>query len=166
MAASSSSVGVTTDLTQGIQQNRRDGAPNAELRSALLALIDEADGEIPRARRNVEWYAAMMDRVPAGKAAHDGPDAGARIGRIRSDRRGHVSLAQSLAPDGAHRRSVAAAAEQSLATPQQPPAAPAADPEERQKAATERSKAAYGNVEALGLPMGWVRDDGTDEEGT
>ncbi len=160
----SSSVGVTTDLTQ-IRKTVAT-VPNAELRSALLTLIDEADGDILRARRNVEeWYEAMMDRVSGWyKRRTTVLMLALGFGVSAAINADTISLAQSLARDGALRRSVAAAAEQSLATPQQPPGAPAADPEERDKAATERLKAAYGNVEALGLPMGWVRDDGTDEE--
>jgi hypothetical protein len=74
-----------------------------------------------------------------------------------------IALARSLARDGALRQSVAAAAQQSLVAPP-PPAAPAADPQERDQAAAERLKAAYGSVEALGLPLGWVRGSGSDED--
>ena len=56
-------VGVTADLKQ-IRAAVAAHVPNSELRTALLTLIDEADGDIMRARKNVEeWYEAMMDRV-------------------------------------------------------------------------------------------------------
>ena len=159
-----SSVGVTTDL----EQIRRavTTVPNAELRTALLTLIDEADGDILRARRNIEeWYEAMMDRVSGWyKRRTTVLMLALGFGVSAAINADTIALAQSLARDGALRRSIAAAAEQSLSTPPQPQAAPAADPQQRDKAATERLKAAYGNVEALGLPMGWVLEDAADED--
>ena len=54
--------GLTTDLSQIRASVAK--LPNPELRTALLTLIDEAGGNLARARRNVEeWYNAMMNRV-------------------------------------------------------------------------------------------------------
>ncbi|MGH9141052.1 MAG: hypothetical protein ACRD2I_07915, partial [Vicinamibacterales bacterium] len=55
--------GVTNDL-KAIREAVATHLPNAELRTAILTLIDEANGDIDRARRNIEdWYDGMMDRV-------------------------------------------------------------------------------------------------------
>ncbi len=157
------SIGLTMDLAQ-VRQAVASSVPNAELRTALLTMIDEADGDIARARRNVEeWYEGMMDRV-SGWYKRRTTVLMLALGfivaaAINADT---ISLARTLARDGALRRSVAAAAEQRLAVAPVPAAAAANTPEERDKAATERLRTAYGDVEALGLPIGWVRDNGAN----
>ena len=83
-------VGLTTDLKQ-VRQAVAKRVPNPELRTALLTLIDEADGDIVRARRNVEeWYEGMMDRVSGWyKRRVTGTDAGDGVSRGRGDQCGH-----------------------------------------------------------------------------
>jgi hypothetical protein len=61
--APAGNVGVTSDLKR-IREAVETQIPNQELKTALLTLIDEANGDLARARKNVEdWYDAMMDRV-------------------------------------------------------------------------------------------------------
>ncbi len=156
-------VGLTTDLKQ-VRQAVAKRVPNPELRTALLTLIDEADGDIVRARRNVEeWYEGMMDRV-SGWYKRRVTVLMLVMGflvaaAINADT---ISLAKALARDGALRRSVAAAAERRLEAAPMEAAAVATTPEQRDKAASERLRAAYGDVEALGLPLGWVGDTGSN----
>ena len=62
-AAGGAAAGVTADL-KAVRAAVATRLPNQELRTALLTLIDEAQGDIEKARRNIEeWYDGMMDRV-------------------------------------------------------------------------------------------------------
>ena len=182
--ATTGAVGVTADLKQ-IRAAVAAHVPNSELRTALLTLIDEADGDIVRARKNVEeWYEAMMDRVSGWYKRRTTVImlvlGFVVAGAINADT---ISLARTLARDGALRGSVAAAAESYLTPPPSttspattapattpptttPPAPatagvggaapPAETADERDEAATEALKDAYAAVDELGLPLGWV----------
>jgi hypothetical protein len=56
--APAGNVGVTSDLKR-IREAVETQIPNQELKTALLTLIDEANGDLARARKNVEdWYDA------------------------------------------------------------------------------------------------------------
>jgi hypothetical protein len=153
-------VGVTTDLKK-VRAAVTTSVPNSELRNALLTLIDEADGDIVRARKNIEeWYEAMMDRVSGWYKRRTAVlmlVLGVAVAAlINADT---ITLARALAQDSALRGSVAAAAEKRLATTPPDTASSALTPDQQDTAATARLKAAYGDVEALGLPIGWVRGD-------
>ena len=180
--AATGAVGVTADLKQ-IRAAVGAHVPNTELRTALLTLIDEADGDIVRARKNIEeWYEAMMDRVSGWYKRRTTVImlvlGFVVAGAINADT---ISLARTLARDGALRGSVAAAAERYLTPPPSttspattapattpptttaPPTAgvggaapPAETADERDEAATEALKDAYAAVDELGLPLGWV----------
>ncbi len=180
--AATGAVGVTADLKQ-IRAAVGAHVPNTELRTALLTLIDEADGDIVRARKNVEeWYEAMMDRVSGWYKRRTTVImlvlGFVVAGAINADT---ISLVRTLARDGALRGSIAAAAERYLTPPPSttspattapattpptttaPPTAgvggaapPAETADERDEAATEALKDAYAAVDELGLPLGWV----------
>ena len=116
--AATGAVGVTADLKQ-IRAAVGAHVPNTELRTALLTLIDEADGDIVRARKNIEeWYEAMMDRVSGWYKRRTTVImlvlGFVVAGAINADT---ISLARTLARDGALRGSVAAAAERYLTPP-------------------------------------------------
>lgn len=160
-----SPVGVINDLGR-VREIVAKTVPNVELRTALLTLIDEADGDLNRARQNVEeWYEAMMDRVSGWyKRRVTVLMLGLGFVVAAAINADTISLARSLANDGALRRSVAAVAEQRLTmSPGAQPVDAGATAEERDRAATARLRAAYGEVAALGLPIGWVRNDGGND---
>jgi len=113
--------------------------PNPELRTAILTLIDEADGDLDRARRNIEdWYDAMMGRVSGWYKRHTTVlmlALGCLVAAgINADT---VTIATALSNDAALRSAVVSAAEQRAATPL---TAPVTD----------------GAVDSLSLPLGWV----------
>ncbi len=116
--ATTGAVGVTAELKQ-IRAAVAAHVPNSELRTALLTLIDEADGDIVRARKNVEeWYEAMMDRVSGWYKRRTTVImlvlGFVVAGAINADT---ISLVRTLARDGALRGSIAAAAERYLTPP-------------------------------------------------
>jgi hypothetical protein len=113
--APAGNVGVTSDLKR-IREAVETQIPNQELKTALLTLIDEANGDLARARRNVEdWYDAMMDRVSGWykrRTAVIMLVLGFVVAAaVNADT---ISLAKALARDGALRRSIAGAAERHL----------------------------------------------------
>ena len=156
--------GITTDLKK-IREAIANHLPNEELRTAMLTLIDEAEGDIERARKNVEdWYNGMMDRV-SGWYKRRSAVILLVLGfivaaAINADT---ITIAKSLVRDGALRDSIVAAAEQRLATPPTPSPAPGgstpADRAAREQAAQENLRQAYADVNALGLPIGWTRQN-------
>ena len=162
--------GVTNDL-KTIRGAVAD-LPNEELRSALLTLIDEADGDLERARANVEqWYDSAMDRVSGWykrKAAYTMLALGVGMAAVLNA--DTINIATALARDSTLRTAVVAAAERRLDS-DQPVDAPAPAPgggantdtdtdtdtaEERDQEATEAVNAAYADVASLGLPIGWA----------
>lgn len=150
--------GVTNDL-KTIREAVATHVPNAELRTAILTLIDEADGDIDRARRNIEeWYEAMMDRV-AGWYKRRTTALMLALGfvlaaAVNAD---SVNLARTLARDGALRSSLVAAAQQRVASGRPGPMAGDSDPQARDAAASANLREVRADVESLGLPIGWVR---------
>jgi hypothetical protein len=160
--------GVINDL-QKIRAVVATSVPNRELRTALLTLIDEANGDIDKARKNIEeWYEAMMDRV-AGWYKRSTSVLLLLLGfgiaaLVNADT---ISIARTLARDGALRSSIVGAAQQRLETPLQTVAA-AADGEQagaadsaaaaaaRERVATENLRQARADIDALGLPLGWM----------
>ena len=152
---------MTTNL--GEIRNTVSQLPQQELKTALLTLIDEANGDLDRARANIEdWYETAMDRVSGWykrKTAYTMLAIG--IGMAAAINADTITLATALARNSALRSAVVTAAEQQLATPraadatagqQQTPADAAA----RDTAAAQAVARAHGNVQALGLPIGWT----------
>ena len=139
--------GVTADLKR-IRQAVDTQIPNQELKTALLTLIDEANGDLARARKNVEdWYDAMMDRVSGWykrRTAVIMLVLGFVVAAaVNADT---ISLAKALARDGALRQSIAGAAERHLESAL--PAMPAG--------------ASTGNVDSGNPPPAAARDATND----
>ena len=150
--------GVTNDLKK-IREVVATQVPNPELRTAILTLIDEAGGDIERARRNIEdWYEAMMDRV-SGWYKRRTAVLMLALGfllaaGVNAD---SISIARALGRDGALRSSLVAAAERRVATGL-PLVAPAgiSDAQARDDAAGENLRQVRADVDSMGLPIGWV----------
>lgn len=157
MATAGSNAGVTTNL-----RDIRDTVgklPQQELRTALLTLIDEANGDLDRARANIEgWYESAMDRVSGWykrKTGYVMLALGIAIAAvINADT---ITLATALARNSALRSAVVAAAEQRLAATDgaKPAGGGTTDPDAREAAAAQAVVQAHGAVNALGLPIGW-----------
>src|SRR5688572_11979847 len=154
--------GVSTDLNK-IRQTVSQ-LPNRELRVAMLTLIDEAHGDLDRARKNIEeWYEGMMDRVSGWYKRRTGVlmlILGFAIALvINAD---SINLAKALARDSALRSAVVRAAEQRLAAPTPAPQAelPASQDvtaaQARDAVATKNLEQVSSELNALGLPLGWV----------
>jgi hypothetical protein len=149
--------GVTNDLKQ-IREVVATQVPNPELRTAILTLIDEANGDLERARRNIEdWYNAMMDRV-SGWYKRRTTVLMLALGcllaaGVNADT---VTIATALSHDAALRSAVVSAAEQRAATPLSAPVTDSADPAARDRAATDSLMQGRAAVDSLGLPLGWI----------
>jgi hypothetical protein len=158
--------GVTNDL-KTIRATVAD-LPNEELRTALLTLIDEANGDLARARANVEqWYDSAMDRVSGWykrKTAYTMLALGVGMAAVLNA--DTINIATALSRDSTLRSAVVAAAEERIDTP--PPATgattPLASAEARDQAAADGLKTAYTDVAALGLPIGWVSTPANTED--
>ena len=149
--------GVTNELT--VVRGAVADLPNEELRTALLTLIDEADGDLARARANVEqWYDGAMDRVSGWyKRRTAFTMLALGVGMAAALNADTINIATALSRDATLRATVVAAAEERLGTtPESAAQAPAADADQRDQEATQAVKAAYADVAALGLPIGWV----------
>jgi hypothetical protein len=163
--------GVTTDL----REIRKTVAnlPQLELRTALLTLIDEANGDLDRARANIEdWYESAMDRVSGWykrKTAYTMLTLGIVVSAaINADT---INLATALARNSALRSAVVSAAERRMAASsppggqeQQKPPAGTADAAAREAAAAQAMARAHGDVKALGLPIGWKGSGASDDD--
>jgi hypothetical protein len=156
-APASGSAGVTTDV-KAVRAVVATHLPNRELRTALLTLIDEAQGDIEKARRNIEeWYDGMMDRV-SGWYKRRTTVLMLLLGFVVAAvvNADTINIANALARDGALRSSLVAAAEQRIRTPVSTTTA-GGTPEEVDAQATRNLHGAYDAVNALGLPIGWTR---------
>jgi hypothetical protein len=158
--ASEAGGGVSNDLNKIRQAVTQ--LPNQELRTAMLTLIDEAHGDLDRARRNIEdWYEGMMDRVSGWYKRRTGVLMlllGFVIAfAINAD---SINLAKALARDSALRSAVVRAAERRLAAPEAQAESQAQQnvtPEQAaDDAATRNLQQVSGELNALGLPLGWV----------
>ena len=117
-AAGTGAAGVTADL-KAVRAAVATHLPNRELRTALLTLIDEAQGDVEKARRNIEeWYDGMMDRV-SGWYKRRTTVLMLLLGLVVAAvvNADTINIANTLARDGALRSSLVAAAEQRIRTP-------------------------------------------------
>ena len=149
--------GVTADL-KAVRAAVASHLPNRELRSALLTLIDEAQGDVEKARRNIEeWYDGMMDRV-SGWYKRRTTVLMLLLGFVVAAvvNADTINIANTLARDGALRSSLVAAAEQRMRTPL-PATTAVGTPGEVDAQATRNLQSAYNELNALGLPIGWTR---------
>lgn len=156
-AADTGAVGVTTNL-KAIREAVAKHLPNQELKTAMLTLIDEAQGDVEKARKNIEeWYDGMMDRVSGWYKRRTSVlmlllgFAVATV--VNADT---INIANQLARDGALRSSLIATAEQRMLATTLPQTALGSTLEERDDRATENLRKAFDEVNALGLPLGWV----------
>ena len=161
MATGGSNAGVTTNLREIRETVAK--LPQQELRTALLTLIDEANGDLDRARANIEgWYESAMDRVSGWykrKTGYVMLALGIAIAAvINADT---ITLATALARNSALRSAVVAAAEQRLAPPD---GGGTTDPDAREAAAAQAVVQAHGAVNALGLPIGWKGWDASADD--
>ena len=96
--------------------------PNAELRTALVTLIDEAQGDVEKARQNIEaWYDAMMDRVAGWYKRRTAVlmlGLGIAIAAVLNA--DTINIANALARDGALRSSMVSAAISACASSRRP----------------------------------------------
>jgi hypothetical protein len=149
--------GVTADL-KAVRAAVATHLPNQELKTALLTLIDEAQGDVEKARRNIEeWYDGMMDRV-SGWYKRRTTVLMLLLGFVVAAvvNADTINIANTLARDGALRSSLVAAAEQRLRTPLVPTTVEGT-PEQVDAQATKNLRSAHDAVNALGLPIGWTR---------
>ena len=138
---------------------------NQELKTALLTLIDEAQGDIEKARRNIEeWYDGMMDRV-SGWYKRRTTVLMLLLGFVVAAvvNADTINIANTLARDGALRSSLVAAAEQRIRTPL-PTTTAGRTPEEVDAQATRNLQSAHDSLNALGLPIGWTMATPTNKD--
>lgn len=178
MAGGSLNSSDTTDLNQ-IKSVIREKVPHTELQQALITLIDEAEGDFDKARRNIEeWYNAAMDRV-SGWYKRRVQIILLILGFVMAIvlNADSINIGKALFQDDALRRSIVGQAEKfgPLPTPT-PQASPAetdsAETEAAKEAAKEKAvadakqrvKEVRAQLEETGLPLGWVRSK-IDEQG-
>jgi len=157
-AAGGGAAGVTADL-KAVRAAVATKLPNQELRTALLTLIDEAQGDIEKARRNIEeWYDGMMDRV-SGWYKRRTTMLMLLLGFVVAAvvNADTINIANTLARDGALRSSLVAAAEERIRTPLSTTTTAGLTPDEADAQATRNLQGAHAAVNALGLPIGWTR---------
>lgn len=160
----------TTDLEK-IKGVIRQKIPNTELRQALITLIDDAEGDFDKARRNIEeWYNAAMDRV-SGWYKRRVQIILLIIGFVMAVvlNADSINIGKALFQDDALRRSIVDQAEKfgPLPTPT-PQASPAETDQAKIEAAKEaakekavadakqRVKEVRAQLDMTGLPLGWV----------
>jgi hypothetical protein len=156
--------GVTADLA-AVRAAVATHLPNQELRTALLTLIDEAQGDVEKARKNIEeWYDGMMDRV-SGWYKRRTTVLMLLLGFVVAAvvNADTINIANTLARDGALRSSLVAAAEQRIRTPLTPTTT-GGTPEDVDAQATRNLRSAHDAVNALGLPIGWTRPTDTNHD--
>jgi hypothetical protein len=132
------------------------------IRTSLLTLIDEADGDINQARANIEgWYNDAMDRV-SGWYKRRTHKILILIGLVAAAflNVDTIGVAKALWYNDTLRTSVVAAAESYVksptAAPQNAPAnSTAEDPEKQAAIARQKISTVRGEIDKLGLPIGW-----------
>lgn len=154
--------GATKNLDAVRASVSRNSFIGPDLRKALLALIDDAQGDFEKARKNVEdWYDSTMDRVSGWykRRVHYILLATGLVvaAFVNADT---INIARALIESDTLRAAVVASAEKAAAAPA-PTASPAptpADPAEQAKAAADRIKSLKAQLDTSGLPLGWVRN--------
>jgi hypothetical protein len=133
---------------------------SAELQQTLLALIDDAQGDFDKARKNVEdWYDSTMDRV-SGWYRRRVHYILLIVGLLASAllNADSINLAKALMQNDALRQSVVVSAEKAAAAPTPVPTPTPADPRERAAIAAAKIQDVRTQLDTLGLPLGWVRE--------
>jgi hypothetical protein len=151
--------GDTTDLNK-IKEIVRTKVPNKELQEALVTLIDEARGDFEQARKNIEdWYDGAMDRVSGWykRRVHiillvTGFLVSAFVNADT------IQIARALVQNDTLRAAIADAAEQKVGEGLPAPTPTPATPQERRAAAEAKLQQTRADLNALGLPLGWVEN--------
>ena len=140
-----------------------DDETYGHMKVSLLTLIDEAGGDLKKTRANVEaWYDDAMDRVSGWYKRHTHfilivLGLGAAFA-LNVDT---VYITKALINDDTLRKSVADSAQKYVAENPAPtpaggaPAAPEKDPQEQAVEATRKLQVVRGQLEQIGLPIGW-----------
>ena len=157
---SGATAGVTTQLQSIRQAIGASSALSDDTKTALLTLIDEAGGDLNRARENIEaWYDDAMDRV-SGWYKRRVHIILLIIGFIVSAaiNADTINIGQALARNDALRKAVVAEAEQSAAAPAPTPTTPrTGTPREQAVDAGQRVQDLSAQLNSIGLPIGWTR---------
>ncbi|MBC7931315.1 MAG: hypothetical protein H7Z38_12205 [Rubrivivax sp.] len=137
-----------------------------DLKRSLLALLDDAEGDFDKARKNIEdWYDGTMDRVSGWykRRVHVvllvmGILVSALINADT------INLAKALMRNDALRASVVASAERAADTPAPATTPTPADPKERDRLATQKVQDVKTQLDTLGLPIGWEQNPSTPDD--
>ena len=144
-----------------------DGEKFGNIKASLLTLIDEAGNDINRARTNIEgWYNDAMDSVSGWykRRVHWILIVVGLLAAVFLNI-DTINVTRALWYNDTLRNSVSAAAENYVkANPQTPAPQPptpgegsaAKDPEAEAKAALDKVKYVRGEINKLGLPIGWA----------
>ncbi|MDQ5836680.1 MAG: hypothetical protein M3379_07870 [Acidobacteriota bacterium] len=129
-----------------------------DLKKAMLMLIDDAEGDFEKARKNVEdWYDGTMDRV-SGWYKRRVHVILLFIGLIvcAAVNADSVNIARALMNEDGLRAAIVGQAEKAAATPLPSPTPTPPTPAEQDKAALEKIAGVRAQLDATGLPIGWV----------
>ena len=129
-----------------------------DLRKAVLTLVDDAEGDFEKARKNIEdWYDGTMDRVSGWykRRVHVillvmGLVVAAVVNADT------INIAKAFMRNDALRQSVVAQAEKAASAPTPVPTPTPADPAERDRLAAQKVADVKSQIDTLGLPIGWV----------
>jgi hypothetical protein len=127
----------------------------ADLKQSLVTLIDEADNDFDKARANVErWYDDAMDRVSGAfkrRTQYILLGLGFTLALVMNA--DTFGIVRALANNADLRRTVVAAAESYAKEPL--PGAAGGEATAQFEAARERIRNIKGEIDQLGLPLGW-----------
>jgi hypothetical protein len=131
-----------------------------DLRKSLLALIDDAQGDFDKARKNVEdWYDSTMDRVSGWykrRVHYILLVTGLLVATlVNADT---INIAKALMLNDSLRAAVVSAAEKAATTPTPAPTPTPADPREQARLAGAKIHEVRAQLGSLGIPIGWVRN--------
>lgn len=151
-----------TGGTQNLSAIRQAVSDNSfispDLKKALLMLLDDAGGDFEKARKNIEdWYDGTMDRV-SGWYKRRVQVILLCIGllvaaAVNAD---SISIARALMNQDGLRAAIVGQAEKAAAVPLPSPTPTPATPAEQEKAAVQQIQGVWAQINATGLPIGWV----------
>jgi hypothetical protein len=140
---------------------------NGDIGKSLLALIDEANGDIVKARANIEqWFNDAMDRV-SGWYKRRTHWILMVIGLIAAAilNIDTIGVTRSLWYNDTLRHSVASVAEKYVEKGSQPATSVATgDAEAQAKASLDKVKDIESEINQLGLPIGWSSQSGVKDD--
>ncbi len=159
--------GLTQDLTtiRASIESLADNALGRDIRESLLILIDEAKGDFDRARSNIEdWYDDAMDRV-SGWYKKRTQMILILLGILFAAALNldSVNIVRTLAHNPELRATIVRSAEEYVKQPLPPATDPARAADEQFKESAARIRQVRGEIEKLGLPVGWSRAEMTED---